>query len=163
MKNTKNLLLLGTALFSLIIVGCDGSINASSGISSSSSEQLEVEYTVTFDSMGGSPVASEVVKAGQRASRPDEPTKEGNNFTGWYTETETTNLFDFSTPIERDWTLYAGWEEAMCTVTFDPMGGSAVSPVTVRKGQTIEEPEPPTKDYCDFTGWFKEQIGRAHV
>ena len=156
MKNKKNFLLLSVTLFSLVLAGCDNSFDGSSSISSSSEQSLIQEYTITFDSMGGSPVASEVVKAGQRASRPDEPTKDGNNFTGWYTETETTNLFDFSTPIERDWTLYAGWEEAMCTVTFDPMGGSAVSPVTVRKGQTIDEPEPPTKDYCDFTGWFKE-------
>ena len=156
MKNMKNFLLLGTALFSLVLAGCDGSFDGSSSFSSSSSTQPDIEYTITFDSMGGSPVASEVVKAGQRASRPEEPTKEGNNFTGWYTEQETTNLFDFSLPIEKDWTLYAGWEEAMCTVTFDPMGGSAVAPITVRKGQTIEEPEEPTKDYCDFTGWFKE-------
>ena len=156
MKNMKNFLLLGTALFSLVLAGCNSSFDGSSSFSSSSSTQPDIEYTITFDSMGGSPVASEVVKAGQRASRPEEPTKEGNNFTGWYTEQETTNLFDFSLPIEKDWTLYAGWEEAMCTVTFDPMGGSPVSPITVRKGLTIEEPEQPTKDYHDFTGWFKE-------
>ena len=161
MKNKKNLLLLGVVLTSLVLGGCQkASGNGSSGASSSSnnpsSESSIQEYTVTFDSMGGTPVASEVVKAGQRVSRPSEPTKEGNNFTGWYTETETINLFDFSLPIEKDWTLYAGWEEANCTVTFDPMGGSAVSPITVKKGQTIDEPEPPIKEYFNFTGWFKE-------
>ena len=156
MKNKKKLLLIGTALLSLVLAGCDSPIPASSSISPSSSEEPIIEYTITFDSMGGSPVTSEVVKAGQRVSRPNEPTKEGNNFTGWYTETDTINLFDFSIPIERDWTLYAGWEEALCTVTFDPMGGSAVSPITVRKGQTIEEPEQPSKEYHEFTGWFKE-------
>ena len=40
---------------------------------------------------------------------PDVPTRSGYLFTGWYTEASCTNLFDFTSSITSDITLYAGW------------------------------------------------------
>ncbi len=47
-------------------------------------------------------------------------------------------------------------EQTQCTVTFDTDGGSAVSSVTVNKGDKLTEPTAPTKDGYEFVGWYKE-------
>ncbi|MCM1160553.1 MAG: DUF6273 domain-containing protein [Roseburia sp.] len=65
-----------------------------------------ITYMVTFDSNGGSKVESQSIIEGSRAVEPVPPTKEGYRFLGWYAG-ETS--FDFSTVIDRDMTLTAGW------------------------------------------------------
>ena len=40
------------------------------------------------------------------------------------------------------------------TVAFDSNGGSVVGAIVVKKGGTVEEPTPPTKEDCDFLGWY---------
>ena len=146
----KTSLVFGIAILSLCLFGCSKKTPQPSG-------PTIVEYTVTFDSQGGSNVASAKVKEGELVSRPIDPTKDYNTFTGWYVEQELTNLFDFSTPIVKDWTLYAGWDEIKYTVTFDSQGGSSVSPVQVKRGLTVQEPDAPSKKYQSFTGWYTEQ------
>ena len=41
-------------------------------------------YTVTFDSQGGSDIASQSVYTGNVVRNPGAPTREGYTFTGWY-------------------------------------------------------------------------------
>ncbi|MBQ9522184.1 MAG: InlB B-repeat-containing protein [Oscillospiraceae bacterium] len=72
-----------------------------------------VRYTVTFDVDGGTP-AIDAVKVDKDAtvSEPTtKPTKTDYNFTGWFTEKNGSTKFDFTTPITKDTTIYAGWEE----------------------------------------------------
>jgi len=67
-------------------------------------------YTVTFDSHGGSAVDSQTVAYGQTADEPEEPTKEGYTFGGWYTEEACINEWDFfEDTVTGDLTLYARW------------------------------------------------------
>ncbi|MBQ8137636.1 MAG: InlB B-repeat-containing protein, partial [Clostridia bacterium] len=74
--------------------------------------------TVTFNSDGGSDVAAQTVNAGEKAEKPEDPTKEGFAFKGWYQvtaanpETLADTTFDFDTAITEDITLKAVWEEA---------------------------------------------------
>ena len=68
-------------------------------------------YTVTFDSDGGSEVASQSVLSGTTATEPVAPTKTDYEFDGWYTDSELTNEYDFSTPVTADIILYAKWVE----------------------------------------------------
>lgn len=68
-------------------------------------------YTVTFDSNGGSTVASQTVSNGVRATRPADPTKDGYTFTGWYVDRGAKIPFDFTTAITSNITLYAGWDQ----------------------------------------------------
>ena len=66
--------------------------------------------TVTFNTMGGSAIASQSVQKGAYAIRPKTPAKEGFIFDGWYTEEECLNEFDFSAiQITSAITLYAKW------------------------------------------------------
>lgn len=67
--------------------------------------------TVTFNTMGGSAIASQTLASGSYAARPKTPLKDNFVFDGWYTDTDYNNPFDITaTPIVSDITLYAKWE-----------------------------------------------------
>ena len=68
-------------------------------------------YTVTFNSNGGSDVASATVNHNNAVTLPTAPTKEGHTFVGWYKNLEDTEPFDIDTPVAADVTLYAKWSE----------------------------------------------------
>ncbi len=72
-------------------------------------------YTVSFETDGGSDVASQIVLEGNTAERPADPIKaadEDNNYTfvNWYdNSTLTGDPYDFDTPVTSDLILYAKW------------------------------------------------------
>ena len=69
-------------------------------------------FTITFDSKGGTDVASQNQMYGQLLEVPEPPTREGYTFTGWYTDSACFELWDVENQtIEMDLTLYAGWEK----------------------------------------------------
>lgn len=108
-------------------------------------------YTVTFQSEGGSEVASQI-RANAPAAQPDNPTKEGYTFIGWYNGEEKWNFAD---AVATDLTLTAKWQVNQYTITFDTAGGSEVAPITQDYGTTITAPANPTKTGYTFAGWDK--------
>lgn len=66
-------------------------------------------YTVSFESNGGSKVASESVRKNTTLTAPTAPTKENYEFDAWYTDKKLTEKFDFDTKITKSITLYAKW------------------------------------------------------
>ena len=108
-------------------------------------------YTVTFQSEGGSEVASQI-RANTPADRPADPTKEGYTFIGWYNgESE----WNFADAVATDLTLTAKWQLNRYTITFDTAGGSEVAPITQDYGTTITPPAAPTRTGYTFAGWDK--------
>ena len=69
------------------------------------------QYTVSFDTQGGSSVSKKLVKRNSTLTKPDDPTKEGYTFAGWYTDEELTMEYDFSAKVKEGFTLYAKWIE----------------------------------------------------
>lgn len=67
------------------------------------------QFTVAFNSNGGSAVASQKVEYGKTATKPADPTKKDNLFDGWYADSALKKAYDFSTPVKGDVTLYAKW------------------------------------------------------
>lgn len=68
-------------------------------------------FTITFDSKGGSDVAPQNQMYGELLDVPDNPTREGYEFSGWYLDSACDDLWETDTDIiEADITLYAGWE-----------------------------------------------------
>ena len=108
-------------------------------------------YTVTFQSEGGSEVASQI-RANTPAAQPDNPTKEGHTFIGWYSGE---SKWDFETPVTADLTLTAKWQLNRYTITFDTAGGSEVPSITQDYGTAIIAPANPTKTGYTFAGWDK--------
>ena len=71
---------------------------------------VEKTFTVTFDSNGGSAVASQTVKEGEKAAKPANPTRDGYAFEGWFADEALKTAYDFNTPVTSDITLYADWD-----------------------------------------------------
>ena len=69
------------------------------------------EYTVLFNTNGGSKVTSQTVAENSALKEPTAPTKEGFIFGGWYTDKELKNKYDFSAKVTGGFTLYAAWTE----------------------------------------------------
>ncbi len=74
--------------------------------------QIGKEYTLTFETDGGSAVAPVKAKWGEMVKKPADPVREGFVFAGWFLDKEGKTAFDFSAPIEGDITVYAGWTKA---------------------------------------------------
>ena len=109
-------------------------------------------YTVTFQSEGGSEVASQI-RANTPADRPADPTKEGYTFIGWYNgESE----WDFETPVTADLTLTAKWQVNQYTITFKPENGGQDIVIKQDYGTAITAPANPTKTGYTFAGWDRE-------
>ena len=79
------------------------------------------QHTVTFDTQGGSPVASVKVEHGKTVTKPTDPKKTSFTFGGWYKERECTTRWNFATDtVTANCTLYAKWQSSPITIRFDP-------------------------------------------
>lgn len=74
--------------------------------------QIIKKHKVTFESNGGSSIETQSVEENKLALLPKEPKKAGYTFKGWYTDTELTIHYDFSTPVVKNIILYAKWEKS---------------------------------------------------
>ena len=67
-----------------------------------------VKYTVKFNSDGGSTVNEQKVEYGKKVTTPNNPTKSGYKFLGWYLNDK---KYDFNEKITKDISLTAKWEK----------------------------------------------------
>lgn len=75
--------------------------------------------TVNFNSNQGSAVDSQLVTVGNKVVKPADPIKKGYTFSGWFTDEDCTNAYDFDAAVDGtqpEFTLYAGWKAAPATV-----------------------------------------------
>ena len=107
------------------------------------------QYTITFDTNGGSEIAPITQDYGTAITAPADPTREGYTFIGWDTEIPKTM------PAENI-TVTAQWEINRYTITFDTAGGSEIAPITQDYGTNITAPANPTRKGYTFKGWDKE-------
>ena len=107
------------------------------------------QYTITFDTNGGSEIAPITQDYGTAITAPANPTREGYTFIGWDREIPTTM------PAEN-MTVKAQWEINRYTITFDTAGGSEIAPITQDYGTNITAPANPTRKGYTFKGWDKE-------
>ena len=107
------------------------------------------QYTITFDTNGGSEIAPITQDYGTEITAPDNPTRKGYTFKGWDKEIPKTM------PAENI-TVKAQWEINQYTITFDTNGGSEIAPITQDYGTEITAPDNPTRKGYTFMGWDKE-------
>ena len=110
------------------------------------------EYSVEFDSDGGTAVTTQNIKHWLKATKPADPSKEWYTFNGWF---KGSDEYDFDTPVTSDLQLKAHWTINQYTITFDTDGGSEIAPITQDYGTVITSPANPTKDGYTFDGWDK--------
>ncbi|WGK69954.1 InlB B-repeat-containing protein [Candidatus Haliotispira prima] len=71
-----------------------------------------VTFTLTFNSQGGTEVASQTIASGNKSPKPTDPAKAGFVFAGWYKEQTLATLFNFTQEtVTGNLTLYAKWEK----------------------------------------------------
>ena len=107
------------------------------------------QYTITFDTNGGSDIAPITQDYGTEITAPANPTRKGYTFKGWDKEIPKTM------PAENI-TVKAQWEINQYTITFDTNGGSEIAPITQDYGTKITVPDNPTRKGYTFKGWDKE-------
>ena len=107
------------------------------------------QYTIAFDTNGGSEIAPITQDYGTEITAPDNPTRKGYTFKGWDREIPETM------PAENI-TVKAQWEINQYTITFDTNGGSEIAPITQDYGTEITAPDNPTRKGYTFKGWDKE-------
>ena len=113
-----------------------------------------IKYTVTFESNGGTSVTSQKIENGGVATKPTVPKKTGYGFVGWYSDETLENVYDFTSIISSNITLYAKWNINQYKVTFNTKGGSEIADVAVNYNETLTKPTDPTRDGYTFAGWF---------
>lgn len=103
-------------LFAFAACGVESQIDESSSQGTTNTEtensDREIYYTVSFDTDGGTVIESQTIKKGEKAEKPQEPTKKsGNNtiytFAGWYVGE---NEYDFGSAVNGDITIKAKWD-----------------------------------------------------
>ena len=107
------------------------------------------QYTITFDTAGGSEIAPITQDYSTAIAAPADPTREGYTFIGWDKEIPKTM------PAEN-MTVTAKWEVNQYTIIFDTAGGSEIAPITQDYGTAITAPADPTREGYTFIGWDKE-------
>jgi len=106
------------------------------------------QYTITFDTAGGSEIAPITQDYGSVITAPADPTREGYTFIGWDREIPETM------PAEN-MTVTAQWEINRYTITFDTAGGSEIDSITQDYSSKITAPADPTREGYTFIGWDK--------
>lgn len=125
-------------------------------------EKLCCAHTVSFDCGDLAKKTSKVVEYEGIVTPPDDPTADGYQFEGWYTQKNGGELFNFNQKITKDVTVYAHWSEVKPdhTVYFDCGNQAAESTkVVVQHGETVTPPDDPKADGYRFEGWYTQENG----
>ncbi len=144
-KNISSIFFLMIILFT--IVGC---------------EQTP-ELTINFNSNGGSLISSITFDGSSIITLPNDPTKEGYTFEGWYLddvsfENALTNHTFLDSPITSDIIVYAKWAiieviPISYEVRFITNGGTYVSPIQAIDNTLISYPQSSRTGYT-LEGWY---------
>ncbi len=129
--------------------------------------QTPGEFTVTFNSQGGSAVAAQTVAEGELAEEPADPARSlnedgsGYQFVGWYTNAEGTGSpYNFETPVTANLTLYAVWSHHQ-VLRFNTKTTQSIAPIFLGEegGTVTAAPTAPTREGFTFGGWFRGKPG----
>ena len=124
------------------------------------------EYSIEFDTVGGSEIESVRYNFGAVITAPDAPQKTGYDFIGWYEDISYSTAFIFDKMPARNVKLYAKWSATRYDITYKIDGGilpaEAWTEYTIEDEYTLPQPQ---KEGLIFAGWYDnaELIGERVV
>ena len=117
-----------------------------------------ISYEVKFDANGGIGTCKpiNVFHGDTYGTFPPEPTLEGYEFAGWFTEKDGGTQVTKDTVVTASHTLYAHWTRISYEVKFDANGGiGTCKPINVFHGDAYGKfPPEPTRTGYEFAGWY---------
>lgn len=120
------------------------------------------QFTVAFDSKGGSEVPSQIINEGGQAERPANPTKDGYTFVAWHKGAVDGPVYAFDTPVTASFTLFAEWRtttppapDKVC-VYFDTRGGTHVGKRVYEEGSKFGKLPTTKRRGYTFAGWYSK-------
>ena len=128
----------------------------------------DTDFIVTFDADGGNPIPKYAShKYGDTVEEPAALQRDGYTFDGWYLDASFSKQAFFPYKVTQSQVFYAKWTaENGFTVNFrviddpnnwlaytDEVSGECLEPITVAKGQKVEQPEKPA-DIITANGRF---------
>ena len=116
------------------------------------------EYTIRFESNGGTRVAPITQNYATSVTAPEAPSKNGYTFAGWYSNATLTSKYTFSTMPAENITLYAKWTLETYNITYNLNGGTnnSKNPATYTITSAKITLEAPTKNGYSFAGWYTD-------
>lgn len=114
------------------------------------------QYTITFNSNGGTEVPAVTQDFGTTVTAPEEPEKEHYTFTGWIPALPETM------PAE-DLEAVASWTPTKYRITFDTDGGSGIEDIEDICGAPVTAPADPVKEGYKFAGWTDDSGNDAEI
>lgn len=153
------LALVSALVFALSMTACETTDSSSSD--TGKKEEEKTFYTVTFESNGGSDVSAQQVEENACAEKPEDPTKEGFVFNGWYIDSALEeSIYDFSTPVTQDITLYGAWADASSSLSakfyLNDGTDSIFTTVYFEENKRVTQPANPVWEGHEFVGWYTD-------
>jgi uncharacterized repeat protein (TIGR02543 family) len=154
-----------------IVFACFLLLGCSSEPEDEDPTNVVVQYTITFNSNGGSAVTSITSNENTTVNKPSDPTKNGSTFIGWFTDSALTAPVVWPYNVSANTTFYAKWEEVTPQVTYTifwEVNGSIVeTDLNVSEGvmpayDGYTPIKPATNQYeYTFTGWTPTVVAAA--
>ena len=153
MKSNKKRILFVLAILTMALVLSCALVACSK---TDSPDAPKKEFTITFDTRGGSEVKPITIAEGATITLPRNPTKEGYVFAGWYLSDEFIEEFNATQTISSNITVYAKWRELVAgeefNVTFNLNYGTDNIVEKLTENQLITYI--PVRQGYRFTGWY---------
>jgi uncharacterized repeat protein (TIGR02543 family) len=113
------------------------------------------QYTINFDTNGGSLISSIKGNYGDQVIIPDNPVREEGEFMGWFSDETLNEPFTIPQTIPaQNLTIYAKWSMNQYYATFYTNGGDVLPSQLIDFGSIVPTP---TKLGHTFTGWFLDE------
>ena len=107
-------------------------------------------HTIQFDSNDGNEISNQELYTSSKIVKPENPTREGYVFEGWYTDSELKEQYDFNTPVNNNIKLYAKWTKIINISSFTLKADRDF--INPKVKETIEYPSIVRVDTSDPSG-----------
>ncbi len=118
----------------------------------------DVNYTVMFDTKGGSNITPLSIRNGKTAAKPVDPVLEGKVFLGWYKDEACTEAYQFGAEVVTGdivlYALYGDAEDGEFNVSYDLNYEGQEVTTEKTSGGVAELPQTPVRDGYEFLGWY---------